>query len=154
MYLYSSRKDIFIYHEYWYGYLIHYSYTWSSKSIIKKRKYVAQYADDIAIWVNTTLRKHTNKRVVNYVQELYQSEWSNLIIYIKENGLELSREKTCLMRFNNGENPKCLPQLKLVLHLKLPAEYKVYGGMHNYQVELEVIYWKCNTKARKRLHFL
>jgi len=36
--------------------------------------HVAQYADDIAIWVNTTLRKHTSKRVVSHVQKLYQSE--------------------------------------------------------------------------------
>ena len=35
--------------------------------------HVAQYAQDIAIWVNTTLRKHTNK-VVNHVQKLYQLE--------------------------------------------------------------------------------
>ena len=30
--------------------------------------HVAQYADEITIWVNTTLRKHTNKRVVSHVQ--------------------------------------------------------------------------------------
>ena len=41
---------------------------------LSKNTHVAQYADDTAIWVNTTLRKHTNKRVVNYVQKLYQSE--------------------------------------------------------------------------------
>ena len=52
--------------------------------------HAAQYADDIAI--NTTLRKHTNKRVVSYVQKLYQSEMNKLIAYMKENGFELSRE--------------------------------------------------------------
>ena len=72
-----------------------------------------QYADDIAIWVITTLRKHTHKRVVNYVHKLYQSEFKKLFIYMKENGLELSGEKTCLMLFNNGENPKSLLQLEL-----------------------------------------
>ena len=74
---------------------------------------MTQYADDIAIWVNTTLRKHTNKRVVNYVEKLYQSESNKLIIYMKENDLELSGEKTCLMLFKNGENPKILYQLEL-----------------------------------------
>ena len=57
--------------------------------------HVAQYADDIAIWVNTTLRKHTNKRVIGYVKKkLYQLEMNNLNAYMKENGSELSREKT------------------------------------------------------------
>ena len=41
---------------------------------LSNNSHVAQYADDIAIWVNTTLRKHTNKMVVNYVQKLYHSE--------------------------------------------------------------------------------
>ena len=67
---------------------------------------VAQYADYIAIWINTTLRKHANKRVVNYVQMLYQSYLNKLIIYMKESGLELSEKKTCLIIFNNEENPK------------------------------------------------
>ena len=32
---------------------------------------------------------------------------------MKENGFELSREKTCLILFNNGENPKSLLQTEL-----------------------------------------
>ena len=32
---------------------------------------------------------------------------------MKENGLEWSGEKTCLILFNNGETPKRLPQLEL-----------------------------------------
>ena len=43
---------------------------------------VAQYADDIAIWVSIALRKHTNKSVVNYVQKLHQSELTKLIMYM------------------------------------------------------------------------
>ena len=50
---------------------------------LSKNTNVAQYADDIAIWVNTTLRKHTNKRVVNHVQKLYQSELNKLTAYMK-----------------------------------------------------------------------
>ena len=53
---------------------------------------MAQYADGIAISVTTTLRKHTNKRVVNHVQNIYQSELYQLTAYMKENGFELSRE--------------------------------------------------------------
>ena len=67
---------------------------------------MAQYADDMDIWINTIFRKHTNKRVVNYEQKLYQSGLNKLIIYMKENGLELLGEKTCLILFNKGENPK------------------------------------------------
>ena len=39
--------------------------------VLSNNTHVAQYADDIAIWANTTLRKHTNKRVVDHVQKLY-----------------------------------------------------------------------------------
>ena len=42
--------------------------------VLSNNTHVAQYADDIAIWVNPTLRKHTNQTVVNHVQKLYQSE--------------------------------------------------------------------------------
>ena len=83
------------------------------KNIPPDHKSVSIYADDIAIWVNTTLRKHTNKRVVNHVQKLYQLEINKLTAYMKrDNGFELSQEKTCLMLFNNGENPKSLPFIK------------------------------------------
>ena len=102
---------------------------------------MAQYAD--ATWINTTLRKHTNKRVVIYVQNLYQSELNKLIIHMKDNGLELSGEKTCLILFSNGENSKRLPQLELngqILNYKHLAEYKVSGGIHNHQVDLDVTY--------------
>ena len=51
---------------------------------LSKNTHMAQCADDVAIWMNTTLRKHTNMRVVNYVQKLYQSELNKLIIYIYE----------------------------------------------------------------------
>ena len=69
---------------------------------MNENTHVAQYADDIAIRINTTLRKHTNERMVNHVQKLCQSELNKLIIYMKENGLELSGEKSCLILFNNG----------------------------------------------------
>ena len=81
--------------------------------VLSNNTHVAQYANDIAIWVKTTLRKHTNKRVVNHVQKLYQSEINKLTAYMKDNGFELSREKTCLTLFNNGENLKSLPQTEL-----------------------------------------
>ena len=81
--------------------------------VLSNNMHVAQYANDIAIWDNTTLRKHTNKRVVNHVQKLHQLEINKLTAYIKANGFELSREKTCLILFNKGENLKSLPQTEL-----------------------------------------
>ena len=54
---------------------------------LSNNSHVVQYADDIAIWVNTTLRKHRNKKVVNHVQNLYQSELNTLTAYIKETDL-------------------------------------------------------------------
>ena len=54
--------------------------------VLSNKTHVAQYANDTAIWVNTTLRKHTNTRVVNHVQKLYQSEINKLIAYMKDNG--------------------------------------------------------------------
>ena len=56
---------------------------------------MAQYADDIAVWVNTTLRNHTNKRVLSHVQKL--TEINKLTAYMKDDGFELPQEKTCLM---------------------------------------------------------
>ena len=64
---------------------------------LSNNTHVAQYADDITIWVNTTLRKHTNKRVVSYVQKLYQSEMNKLTAYMKENGFKLSQECFLIM---------------------------------------------------------
>ena len=116
---------------------------------------MAQYADDIAIWVNTTLRKHTNKRVVNHVQKLYQLEINKLTAYMKDNGFELSREKTCLMLFNNGENPKSLPQIELDGQLLNYKQNTKFLGVYittklNWRLHIENVI----NKARKRLNFL
>ena len=100
--------------------------------VLSNNTHVAQYAGDIAIWVNTTLRKHTNKRVVNHEQKVYQSEINKLTAYMKDNGFELSREKTCLMLFNNGENPKSLPQIELDGQLLNYKQNKKFLGAYNY----------------------
>ena len=108
---------------------------------------MAQYADDIAMYANN--------RVVNYVQKLYQSELNKLIIYMKENDLELSGEKTCLMLYNNGENPKSLPQLELdgqILNYK--PNTKFLGVCITTELNWRLHIENLITKARKRLHFL
>ena len=71
--------------------------------------------------------------MVNHGQKLYQLEINKLIAYMKDNSFELSREKMRLMLFNNGENPKSLPQIELdgqLLNYK--TEYKVFGCVYNY----------------------
>ena len=101
--------------------------------VLSNNTHVAQYPDDIAIWVNTTLREHTNKRVVNHARKLYQLEINKLTAYMKDNGFELSREKMCLIIFNNGENPKSLPQIELdgqLLNYK--QNTKFFGCVYNY----------------------
>lgn len=116
---------------------------------------VAQYADDIAIWMNTGLRKHTPKRAIDHVRKIYQNDLDSLYLYLLDNGLELSGEKTSLILFNNGENPKDLPRF----HLK--------GAPLNYSqcVKFLGVYftpkltWKTHieyllTKARKRINLL
>ena len=102
---------------------------------------MVQYADDIAIQVNTNLRKHTNKRVVYHVQKLYQSEINKLTAYMKDNSFELPREKTCLMMlFDNGENPKSLPQIELD------------GQLLNYKQNTKFLGVYITTELNWRLH--
>ena len=101
--------------------------------------------DDIA------LRKHTNKRVVNHVQKLYQSEINKLTAYRKDNGFELSGEKTCLMLFNNGENPKSLPQIELDGQL---LNYKQNTKFLGVYITTKLHTENLINKARKRLNFL
>ena len=116
---------------------------------------VAQYADDIAIWIKTKLRKNTRKRNINYIQSLYQNEIDNLSNYMKENGLELSSEKTRLMLFNNGDNPKCLPTISLhgqVLKYQNSVQFLgvIFTPKLNWRVHIETLI----SKTQKRLNLL
>ena len=79
-------------------------------------------------------------RMVSHVQKLYQSEKNKLTAYMKENDFELSREKTCLMLFNNGENPKSLPQIELD------------GQLLNYKHSTKFLGVYLTTKLNWRLH--
>jgi len=123
--------------------------------ILSKGTKVVQYADDVAIWVNTSLRKHTSQRMVLYVQKLYQLELDKLSLYMEENGLELSGEKTCLLLFNNGHNPKSLPKLYIdgkILEYKQSVKFL---GVHftsklKWKIHIEYLL----NKARKRLNLL
>ena len=74
---------------------------------------------------------------------------------MKENGFELSREKTCLMLFNNRENPKSLPQTELDGQLLYYKQNNTFLGVYlttklNWRLHIENVI----SKARKRLNFL
>ena len=51
---------------------------------------------------------------------------------MKDNGFELSREKTCLMLFNNVENPKSLPQTELDGQLLNYKQNTKFVGVYDY----------------------
>ena len=74
---------------------------------------------------------------------------------MKDNGFELSQEKTCLMLFNNGENPKSLPQIELDGQLLNYKQNTKFLGVYI----TTKLNWRLHTenlinKARKRLNFL
>ena len=88
---------------------------------------------------------------VSIVRKLYQLEINKLTAYMKDNGFELSWEKTCLMLFNNGENPKSLPRIELdgpLLNYK--QNIKFLGVYITRRLHVENVI----NKARKRLNFL
>jgi ribonuclease HI len=122
---------------------------------LSKHTHVVQYADDIAIWMHTSLRKRTDKRVVNYVQQLYQAELNNIQAFMKNNGLEFSIEKTFLVLFNNGENPKWLPALKLNgLNLNYSQSVKFLGVTFTTKLCWRKHIDNILNKARKRINLL
>ena len=73
-----------------------------------------------------------------YTPDASFSEGMNkLTSYMKENGFELSREKTCLMLF---KNPKSLPQIELD------------GPLLNYKQNTKFLGVYITTKLNWRLH--
>ena len=95
---------------------------------ISKKLNLVQYADDIAIWVNLSLRKSNPKGVVTYLQRIYQAEIDNINIFMKENGLIISPEENphIMVLFNNDQGPKELPQFKLddlIINFKQDVKY-------------------------------
>ena len=124
-------------------------------SVISKQFNIVQYADDICIWLKTNLRKHTKTRKIQYIQKLYQQELDKVCIYMKENGFEMSTEKTHLMLFNNGSNCKILPKIKLnETELLYKQETKFLGVIFDTKLNWKPHIEYLINKARKRLNFL
>ena len=116
---------------------------------------VAQYADDIAIWINVSLKKRTNLRHINYIQKLFQNELDKLSSYMHLNGFQFSVEKTHLVLFNNGYNPSNLPTFFLggrEIFYKL--EVKFLGVLLTPKLNWKKHIDSVATKAVKSLNFL
>ena len=97
-------------------------------TVIGKNAEIVQYADDIALWMKVKLRKKTTLYEIKHIQKLYQCELDNVNDFMKNNGLELSSEKTNLILFNNGQNPKILPKFYIdKQELKYVSEVKFLG---------------------------
>ena len=69
---------------------------------ISKHCSLIQYADDICLWMNATLKKNTPKRTIHYVRKTYQNDINNIAKFMSENGLTLSPEKSHMMLFDAG----------------------------------------------------
>jgi ribonuclease HI len=124
-------------------------------TVLSKSTQVVQYADDIAIWIKTKIRKNTNKRIINYIKVIFQNELNNLSKFMRSNGLEFSAEKTCLMLFNNGESPKSLPEFSLdgqILQYQKQVKFLgiIFTPKLNWRIHIENLI----SKVQKRLNFL
>ena len=61
--------------------------------VVSKNVTLVQYADDICMWMNATLKKSTPLKIQNYIKKLYQCDLDNVGQYMLQNGLTLSSEK-------------------------------------------------------------
>ena len=61
------------------------------------------------MWMNVNIKRNTSNRNIRYFQKLYQCELDKVSDYMKANGLSLSAEKSHMMLFNSGYQPKKLP---------------------------------------------
>ena len=123
--------------------------------VLSNRVVLAQYADDICMWMDVTLKKTTRLREQNHIRKLYQSDLNNLGNYMFENGLALSTEKTNMMLFNSGDNPKSKPIFKLSGEiLEYKEVVKFLGVFLTSKLSWNIHFDYMLTKARKTINFL
>ena len=114
-----------------------------------------QYADDLCMWTNVNIKKNTNSRTLNYIRRFYQRELDNLNGYIESNGLSFSAEKTNMIVFSSGSDPKNVPEFKLNGKLLEYKQVVKFLGIFltsklTWNVHLEYML----NKARKSINFL
>ena len=122
---------------------------------VSKNVTIVQYADDICMWMNVTLKKSTPLRSQNHIRRLYQADLNSLGNYMLQNGLSLSTEKTNLVLFNAGDNPNKLPDLKLYgKTLEYKKSVKFLGIILTSKLAWSLYFDYLLTKARKNLNLL
>ena len=82
-------------------------------SILTNQIKITQFADDICFWLEVTLQKSTPLRTILNIESLYQKEINKINDYSTIIGSSFSTEKTEIMLFNSGPNPKRLPKFYL-----------------------------------------
>jgi len=122
---------------------------------LSKEVVLVQYADDICMWMNVSMKRNTPKRALKYIKKVYQNQLNNIDNYMLENGFTLSTEKTYTVLFNNGSNPDDLPAFRIGTNM---IEYKdtvKFLGV----ILTSKLTWNAHiednlTKAKKGLNFL
>ena len=123
--------------------------------IVSNNTTLVQYADDICMWMNVTLKKSTPLRSQNHTKKIYQASLNSLAQYMATNGLSLSQEKTNMILFNSGDSPANLP----IFHLDgKPLDYKqnvkFLGVIFTQKLTWNMYFDHMLTKARKSLNML
>lgn len=116
---------------------------------------IVQYADDICMWMNVTLKGSTSLRSQNHIRRLYQANIDSISTYMQQNGLSLSTEKTNLVLFNAGDNPSKLPIFKLEgTALEYKKNVKFLGIIFTSKLTWNLYFDYILTKARQNLNLL
>ena len=122
---------------------------------MSKNVSIVQYADDICMWMNVTLKKSTPQRTQKYIKRLYQYDLDCIGQYMLQNGLSLSSEKTNMMLFNSGSNPQKLPAFTLLGDsLEYKQSVKFLGLVFTSKLTWNLHFDYILTKAVKSLNLV
>ena len=114
--------------------------TFDLAKAVSKHVTIVQYADDICMWMPVTFKNNSPKRSVNYIRKIFQNDLTQITNYMLDNGLNLSKEKTKLVLFNSGLNPKSLPT------------FKIENSVINYQQKVKFLGLILTPKLNWSLH--
>ena len=124
-------------------------------SKVSKHVVLAQYADDLCMWMQVNMKRRTPLRCINYTRKCYQLELDKITRYMVENGLHLSLEKSKIVLFNNGANPVNIPTFKLGdTLLQFNESIKFLGVFLTAKLSWNQHIDYLLTKAQKSLNFL
>lgn len=122
---------------------------------ISRNSHIVQYADDIAMWMNTNLKRKIAQRKIKYIQNIYQKDLDNISAFMKENGLCLSSEKTNMLLFNSGFSTTTLPSFTINdKKISYKDSVKFLGLYLTPKLQWKLHIDSILTKARKNLNLL